>query len=118
MPYGYLKNVISKAKEYTSKDPSRKFIEWGGTSYEELITKRMSEVMKRTGKLDEVWVSVGSGTILQGIMEAVPKTTEVYGVQVGAEYKGKRYPNLTIIKPLIQPIMVPVNKAATIARNT
>jgi len=48
--------------------------------------------------LDEVWVSVGSGTLLKGIMEAVPPSTKVYGVQVGAEYKGNKYPNLHIIK--------------------
>jgi hypothetical protein len=99
VPYGYMSNVLSKAKRYVSANSkTRKLIEWGGSSHISLITQRMKKVLQKTGDLDEVWVSVGSGTIVQGIMEAVPNTTHVYGVQVGAEYKGKQYPNLHIIK--------------------
>jgi hypothetical protein len=98
VPYGYMKNLVSKAKQYVSEKPSRKLIEWGGSTHIGLITDRMKKVLQKTGHLDEVWVSVGSGTLLKGIMEAVPPSTKVYGVQVGAEYKGNKYPNLHIIK--------------------
>lgn len=98
VPYGYLSNVISKARQYVEENPKRKLVEWGGASHVALITKRMKRVLQKTGKLDQVWVSSGSGTILQGILDAVPPSTQVYGVQVGAEYKGKRAPNLHIIK--------------------
>tara|TARA_A100001015_G_C14850250_1_gene656173 strand:+ start:201 stop:899 length:699 start_codon:yes stop_codon:yes gene_type:complete len=99
IPYGYLSNVTSKAKAYVNeKKNTRKLIEWGGSTNQSLITERMNEVLKHTGYLDEVWCAVGSGTLVQGIMEAVDPLTKVYGVQVGAEYKGKEYPNLTIIK--------------------
>lgn len=99
VPYGYFKNVSSKAKAYVEAKPTeRKLVEWGGSSNQQLITDRMKAVLKKTGPLDEVWCAVGSGTLVQGIMEAVPPSTKVYGVQVGATYRGKKYPNLTIIK--------------------
>lgn len=98
IPYGYLKNVISKANEYVANVPTRKLVEWGGTTHQALITKRMKEVLRQTGRLDEIWMTIGSGTIIQGILDAVPPSTQVYGVQVGAEYKGDRPSNLHVIK--------------------
>lgn len=99
VPYGYLSNVTSKAKKYVNeKKEKRKLIEWGGSSNKSLITERIKAVIKETGSVDEVWCAVGSGTLVQGIVEGVDKKTKVYGVQVGAEYKGKEYENLKIIK--------------------
>lgn len=98
VPFGYLSNVQAKAKEYCNKNKKCKYIEWGGTTYIDAITKRAKKVIKKTGKLDEIWCAIGSGTLVQGIMKAVPKNTQVYGVQVGAKYRGKKYKNLHIIK--------------------
>jgi hypothetical protein len=98
VPFGYLNNVESKARHYCEeKGPTCKLIEWGGSTYIDLITARMKQVLKKTGKLDQIWCAVGSGTLVQGIMSAVPATTQVYGVQVGAKYSGKKYPNLHIV---------------------
>ena len=97
VPYGYFSNVTSKAKKYCEGRSDRKLIEWGGSSYMNLITERAKRVFNKAGPLDEVWCAIGSGTLVQGILEALPKTTQVYGVQVGAEYRGKMYQNLTII---------------------
>jgi hypothetical protein len=98
IPYGYLSNIQSKAKEYCNKHKDCKYIQWGGAPYIDAISKRTKQVLKKTGHLDEIWCAVGSGTLIQGIIKAVPKTTQVYGVQVGAKYKGKKYPNLHILK--------------------
>jgi len=97
VPYGYLSNVTSKAKKYCEGRPNRKLIEWGGASYIDLITQRAKQVLKKTGHLNEIWCAIGSGTLVQGIMGAVPPSTQVYGIQVGAAYKGAKYPNLHVI---------------------
>ena len=60
---------------------------------------------------DEIWCAVGSGTLISGIIQAVAEiqvvwTTcrkgsccplKIYGVQVGKEFKGSNYPNVTIL---------------------
>lgn len=99
VPFGYLSNVESKARHYSeAENKGRKLIEWGGSTYVDLITYRAKQVLKKTGPVDQIWCAVGSGTLMQGIMAAVPPTTQVYGVQVGAKYSGKTYPNLHIIE--------------------
>ena len=98
VPFGYLSNIQAKARQYCEKKAHCKLIEWGGASYINLIAKRMREVLKKTGPLNEVWCAVGSGTLVQGILAAVPPSTKVYGVQVGADYTGIHPTNLTLLK--------------------
>jgi hypothetical protein len=99
IPYGYLKNITSKAKLYHKEHPKSKLITFGGgQEYIDLIANRMQQVQLKTGKLDQVWAALGSGTLVRGILSAVPPSTQVFGVQVGMEYTGPQPQNLTIIK--------------------
>lgn len=100
IPYGYLSNVTAKAKAYVAEKPEqRKLVEWGGSTHVALISERMRQVLAETGPLDEVWCAVGSGTLLEGILGAVPESTRVYGVVVGAEYTKKEgQDNLSLLK--------------------
>jgi hypothetical protein len=63
-----------------------------------LIAERAKKVISKLGKMpDEIWVAVGSGTLVQGILMAVEGTkTKVFGVKVGKDFQMK-HPNLTLI---------------------
>ena len=55
----------------------------------------------------EIWCAVGSGTLINGIIQAVAEmqgkegsdgsSLKIYGVQVGKEFKDTHYPNVTIL---------------------
>ena len=45
VPFGYLSNVESKARHYSeAENKGRKLIEWGGSTYVDLITNRAKQV--------------------------------------------------------------------------
>ena len=96
---GYLSVVEKRAEDYCAKRPDCVKIVFGANTPEniETITKRATKVIEKLGREpDEIWVAVGSGTIVQGILGAVKKA-KVFGVQVGAEVNIK-HPQLKIIK--------------------
>ena len=47
------------------------------------VIKNYQLVSSKTTEPDEIWVAVGSGTLLTAILNAT-KNTHIYGVQVGA----------------------------------
>ena len=104
---GYLSVVQHRALEYASKSDDRHYINFGAYSQQNLglLAKRTQKVIEKWRKEplvgtkkepDEIWVAVGSGTLLSAILEATKKT-HIYGVQVGAEVDIKD-PRVTIIK--------------------
>lgn len=108
---GYLSVVQYRALEYASKNDNRLYINFGAYSEENLgiLVKRAQKVIAKWKKApkpvgappkkaepDEIWVAVGSGTLLTAILEATTRT-HIYGVQVGAEVTIKD-PRVTIIK--------------------
>ena len=99
IPNGYLSVVEKHARDYCAKNVKRHKIEFGAQSPENiaLITERAKRVIQTLGKEpDEIWVAVGSGTLVQGILGAVKHAT-VHGVQVGAEV-GIKHPRLVLHK--------------------
>lgn len=100
---GYLSVVEHRAKAYCAKHSRAQKLEFGAASPENIaaITQRAKQVFRKMGgEPDEVWVAVGSGTILQGILGATSRA-KVYGVQVGAELDflpKSLYKNVEIIK--------------------
>jgi len=100
VPYGYLSVVEKHAKDYCDKNAKRRHkIEFGAQSPENIaiITERAKRVIQTLEKEpDEIWVAVGSGTLVQGILGAT-KRAYVHGVQVGANVD-VRHPRLTIHK--------------------
>jgi hypothetical protein len=96
---GYLSVIEKRAKEYCSKHPNTHKIEFGANTIENIrtITERTRRVFKKLkGEPDEIWVAVGSGTLITGILQAV-HTAKVYGVIVGADFHLK-HPNLKLLK--------------------
>jgi hypothetical protein len=97
VPNGYLSVVEKHAKDYVAENAKRWKIEFGAQSPDniDIITKRAKRVIRKLGREpDEIWVAVGSGTIVQGILGAI-KRAKVYGVQVGAKVDIK-HPQLTL----------------------
>ena len=96
---GYLSVVEKQAREYCKNTPQTyKFI-FGANTPENIdrITKRAKKVFEVLGgEPDEVWVAIGSGTIVKGILQAVT-TARVYGVIVGTDIE-YTHPNLTLLK--------------------
>lgn len=96
---GYLSVVEKRAREYCEKQSHiHKFV-FGANTCENINTiknraEKVLEYLKR--EPDEIWVAVGSGTLVKGILEAV-SYAKVYGVLVGAEFK-YNHPNLTLLK--------------------
>jgi hypothetical protein len=95
---GYLTVVEKKAREYCEKKLHCKKLDFGASSPEniELLADRARKVFsKMKGEPDEIWVAVGSGTLVQGILQAV-RNARVYGVIVGADFEFK-HPNLRLL---------------------
>lgn len=98
IPFGYLSVIEKRAKDYCLSTGAKKLI-FGANSMENkiLIGNRMRKVIHKLGKEpDEVWCAIGSGTLVDSILLAT-EATKVYGVQVGAEYKGN-HERLTVLK--------------------
>ena len=73
---GYLSVVEKRAEEYCAKHPRAQKLVFGAQSPENIasITQRAKRVFRKMGgEPDEVWVAVGSGTILQGILGATKR---------------------------------------------
>lgn len=110
VPYGYLTVIEKYAREYCLQNQKEKGNTWfiqkivfGANSPENhlLIAHRMKQVLQQLEKEpNEIWCAVGSGTLLQGILQAVPNHIEVKGVQVGSFISNhllSLYSNLTLI---------------------
>jgi len=130
IPYGYLSVVEKHAREYVSRKPMRQItnaeggvlgaplvpmkIAFGANSPETINiiasrAKRVIETFHTTyGAMPhEIWCAVGSGTLINGIIQAVAEmqgkegsdgsSLKIYGVQVGKEFKDTHYPNVTIL---------------------
>ena len=99
---GYLTCVEKKAREYCIGKKNVKKIVFGAKTDEniELIANRTRQIIKQLGKEpDEIWIAIGSGTLITGILQSVSENVKVIGVQVGAEFiPDREYKNLTIIK--------------------
>ena len=97
---GYLSVVEKRAREYCENKPHVQKLVFGANTPENIykITQRAKQVIQQlTYEPDEIWVAVGSGTLVKGILEAVHKTkTKVYGVLVGADFEYS-HPNLTLL---------------------
>ena len=96
--YGYLSVIEKRAREYClNKEGIYKIVFGAQTeSNKKILSERVLDAYN-TCKCDEIWCAVGSGTLVTSIMDDVPSSVKVFGVQVGAEFK-HNYPNLTIIK--------------------
>jgi len=84
---GYLSFVQHRAKQYCNDNPQAHYIDFGAYSEVNihLLSNRCRMVIEKLGKEpDEIWVAVGSGTLLTSILKATT-TTRIYGVVVGAE---------------------------------
>ena len=129
IPYGYLSVVEKHAREYVSRKLMRQItnaegvlgaplvpmkIAFGANSPETINiiasrAKRVIETFHTTyGAMPhEIWCAVGSGTLINGIIQAVAEmqgkegsdgsSLKIYGVQVGKEFKDTHYPNVTIL---------------------
>jgi tryptophan synthase beta subunit len=105
---GYLSVVQHRAIQYANKSDNRYYINFGAYSEQNigLLVNRVEKVIEKWKKdpsvpskktePDEIWVAVGSGTLLSAILHATKKT-HIYGVQVGANVDIKD-PRVTIIK--------------------
>jgi 1-aminocyclopropane-1-carboxylate deaminase/D-cysteine desulfhydrase-like pyridoxal-dependent ACC family enzyme len=100
---GYLSVVERRAKDYCEKRKHCMLLEFGAQTDKniDLIAERCMQVLKKMKTPpDEIWVAVGSGTIVQGILKAVKeynKKIKVVGVLVGKDFK-KKDPNLKLIR--------------------
>lgn len=104
---GYLSVVQHRAIQYANKNDNRYYINFGAYSEQNigLLANRVEKVIHKWKQYqsidskkepDEIWVAVGSGTLLTAILHATKKT-HIYGVQVGANVDIKD-PRITIIK--------------------
>lgn len=96
---GYLNVIEKRASDYCNLSDDRMLINFGAYSDNslKLIEKRVLTLLKKLKEEpDEIWVAVGSGTLITGILNATNKT-HIYGVQVGAEFKLDN-PRVSIIK--------------------
>ena len=94
VPHGYLSVVEKRARDYCDVSGATK-INWGAKTDRNrvLLAQRMMHVEKiMEFKFDEVWCAVGSGLLAESIVMGTT-SANVYGVQVGAEYKGTNFTN-------------------------
>lgn len=87
---GYLTVVEKRAKDYAIESGGFK-IPFGGKipGAKEKIRDRMKAIIREIGsEPEEIWCAVGSGTLLEGILEGSSKA-EIHGVVVGAEYRNQ-----------------------------
>jgi hypothetical protein len=96
---GYLSVVEKRARDYCDKKSHiHKFVFGANTSENiNIITTRAKKVIEQLGsEPEQIWVAVGSGTLVKGILQAVTNA-KVYGVIIGADFEYE-HPNLTLIK--------------------
>lgn len=96
---GYLSVVEKRARDYCEKKTHvHKFVFGANTPNNiNIITNRAKKVLQQFKREPhEIWVAVGSGTLVKGILQAV-NHAKVYGVLVGADFEYS-HPNLTLIK--------------------
>jgi 1-aminocyclopropane-1-carboxylate deaminase/D-cysteine desulfhydrase-like pyridoxal-dependent ACC family enzyme len=96
---GYLSVVEKRAREYCEGKPhTHKLVFGAGTSENiNVLAARVEKVIqKMKSEPDEIWVAVGSGTLVQGILQGTRKA-KVYGVVVGADFDHSD-PRLTLLK--------------------
>ena len=96
---GYLSVVEKRARDYCDKKPYiHKFV-FGANTPENIniIANRAKKVLQQLKREpDEIWIAVGSGTLVKGILQAV-NHSKVYGVLVGADFEYS-HPNLILLK--------------------
>jgi len=101
---GYLSVVEKRAREYCNGKKNVKKLVFGARSDENInfIAERTRRVIKQLGKdPDEIWIAIGSGTLISGILQGVSENVKVIGIQVGKDFiPDEDYKNLTIIKYL------------------
>lgn len=96
---GYLSVVEKRCREYCEKKNNIYKFVFGANTSENIskIANRAKKVFEKLGsEPHEIWVAVGSGTLVKGILESVNKA-KVYGVLVGADFEYS-HPNLTLIR--------------------
>lgn len=87
VPYGYMSVLNKRAKEF-NKDNEYQILSFGGEC--EIAINRISETMKEIikelqGEPDNIYCSVGSGTLLKGILKGTSKAI-IHGIVVGKEF--------------------------------
>lgn len=95
---GYLTVVEKRAREYCQDNPHAHKIVFGANTPDNIatISIRAQRVLQSLAKEpDEIWVAVGSGTLIKGISRVV-HTAKIYGVIVGAKCE-YTHPNVTYI---------------------
>ncbi len=101
VPYGYLSNVQAKAKRWCAENGGQ-YLEFGGQGETAVqrIAERARAVFAELGRVpDEIFLAVGSGTLLQGVELAAAGTDcRITGVCVGAEYNAATGQNTRLIK--------------------
>lgn len=99
VPYGYLSNCQAKAVDFT-KANNAQLINFGG-DYEiavDQLAERMELISKEIGfEPDEIFCSLGSGTLLKGIIKGT-KTANINAIQVGSEINFKPPERVTVLK--------------------
>lgn len=98
----FLRQVEREAREYCK--PSAKLITFGANheEYVDILQARAAEVLReyealKGGLPNEIWVSVGSGTLIKSIQRAAP-SIKINGVQVGRPFeKDPAWTNMTIL---------------------
>lgn len=106
VPCGYLTVVNKRAQDYAKANNAQK-LEFGAHTPEakEVIAQRMINIINILGhEPKEIWVSIGSGTLVEGILKGTT-TSKVIGVSVGAEYYNdhKRLKIIKYPKPFDKP---------------
>ena len=99
VPYGYLSNIQSKAKQFC-KDNNGQLLEFGAKNEIGLnaIEQRTKNVIKLLGaEPDYIYCAVGSGTLINGIHRGTTKS-KIIGVSVGKEFTDKLSQRVQIIK--------------------
>ncbi len=96
---GYLSVVEKRARDYCDKKLYiHKFV-FGANTHKniDIIANRAKKVLQQLKhEPDEIWIAVGSGTLVKGILQAV-NNAKVYGVLVGADFEYS-HPNLILLK--------------------
>jgi hypothetical protein len=99
---GYLSVVEKRARDYIIGKVNVEKIVFGSKTEPniDLLANRTKAVIEHLGREpDEIWVAVGSGTLISGILRAVSSNVKVFGVIVGADFTTEtEYKNLTLIK--------------------
>ncbi len=98
---GYLSTVQARAREYVENHPGSRLISFGAKDdgAVEAIAARTRRVLAKMDRLPTViWCAVGSGTLLEGIVQGTEDrdSIRIVGVQVGKKYKKPLPPRVTL----------------------